>query len=252
MREDMSKVLVEEPRGGQAYARAVAGCRRRRRNALDPDGEGGPPRLGMKSEGLAYKGFGEHLGPLYRYLRQQVDRPWDKVWSELCAGLDRRNVVQAHLFQHIDDRVARRTTLVDGEVRVHDRWSRTVPLAEARQEMYVHPRTGLLRVNRARERALRQRQLDREEALRDAHADRRTDIPGLPPDRQWHRIDGLWYEIGLGRWAPGERIFDVVLRRVVDDRSGRLATWRLYGRQDVVGVSKRQLDGRTLARHGLR
>jgi len=49
-------------------------------------------------------------GPLYRYLRQQVNRSWAKVYGELCAQLDRRSVVQAHLFQHIEDKVAIETS----------------------------------------------------------------------------------------------------------------------------------------------
>ena len=148
MREDMAKVLVEEPRRGRAHARCIQGSRRRRWNRVDADGEGAPAHIGMQRVGLACKNFGDHLGPLYRYLRRQVNRPWNKVYGELCSVLDRRNVVQNHLFQHIGDRVAIDTRWVDGEV--HARNGRGMqPLAETRYEMYVHPRTGILLVNRA-------------------------------------------------------------------------------------------------------
>ena len=148
MRADMDKVLVESPRSGRRFAEAVKGQRRRRREQLDPDGEGGPRHQGMRRDGV--KRFGEHLGPLYRYLRAQVNRPWDKVYGELCAQLDRRSVVQQHLFEHLHDRVAVDTVWIDGQVWWRGRWRALTPLRESRVELYVHPRTGLLLLNRGR------------------------------------------------------------------------------------------------------
>ena len=250
MREDMSKVLVEEPRHGRAFARAIQGQRRQRWNELDRDDEGGPVHIGMRHDRLACKTFGEHLGPLYRYLDRQVHRPWNKVYSELCAGLDRRSVVQNHLFEHIGDHVALRTALIDGEVHVRGRFS-TVLLADARQPLFVHPRTGILLPNRARDHAVRQEKLQRAERRKAADVDHRTDIPGLGPDRQWRRIDGLWYEVQLSPLQGDAPIFDIVLKRLVSRQNWALLQ-QTHGRSDHAAVVKRQLDGRTLARHGLR
>ncbi len=247
MRADMSKVLVEEPRSGRAHARAIEGSRRRRRNHLDPDGEGGPARLGMTHGGRS-KWFGEHLGPLHRYLRQQVDRPWDKVYGELCAALDRRSVVQAHLFQHIADQVDVETTWHDGQVWVRS-WRGRVPLAQSRAEMYVHPRTGILLVNRARVVERRRRKAERVERSLAREQDRRVGAP-LPADVQWHRIDGLWYELRLRTLAGTEPAFDAVLRRLVTPADGALLRER-YGTGQVYAHAKRQLGGRTLRQHGL-
>jgi hypothetical protein len=232
MRADMSKVLVEEPRWGRATARALAGSRRLRRNRLDADGEGGPARRGKAPGGS--NSIGEPLGPLYRYLRGQVDRPWDKVYGELCAALDRRSVVQAHLFQHIDDQVDIDTVWHDGQVQVR-RWRGLVPLSESQAELYVHPRTGLLLVRAHPARAR-------------AH-DRVVGAP-LPADVQWHRIDGQWYELRLRTLAGGAAGFDVVLRREVTTQDRELLH-RRYGGAAVYAQAKRQLDGRTLRRHGL-
>jgi hypothetical protein len=251
MREDMNKVLVEEPRHGRAQARAIQGSRRKRWNELDPDGEGGPVHVGMRHDGLCWKQFGEHLGPLYRYLRKQVDRPWNKVYGELCAGLDRRNVVQNHLFQHIDNRVALETTLLDGEVFVRS-WRGLMRVADSGFTMYVHPRTGILLLNRGRDAAARRRRLERVDKAREIAAVRRTDIPGLGPDRQWHRLEGLWYEVRLQTLQDDARVFDVVLRRLVKPSADRQALEQAYGRSDCIAVSKRQLDSRTLGRHKLR
>lgn len=249
MRADMSKVLVEEPRWGRAYARIVEGSRRLRRNRIDDDGEGGPARLGMKRDGC--KHFGEHLGPLYRYLRQQVDRPWDKVHGELCAALDRRSVVQAHLFEHIRDKVAIETVWRDEAVWTRG-WRGLVPLAESRAEMYVHPRTGILLVNRARMIARRALKQARAEQTTAREQQRRIGSP-LPANTQWHRIDGLWYEVqlrSLERGASQVPVFDATLKRLVTSADHKLLQER-YGSGQLHAIAKRQLDGKTLRRHGL-
>lgn len=250
MREDMDKVLVESPRSGRAFARLVTGTRRKKRNALDADGEGGPRHLGMKG-GRGDKHFGEHLGPLYRYLRKQVNRPWAKVYGELCATLDRRSVVQAHLFQHIHDRVEVDTVWRDDMVYVRQ-WRGVVPLAESRAPMYVHPRTGILLVNRAGEIARRRKKKAQREAKFRPRHDRYLP-PGATPGTQWHRIDGIWYEVTL-RTMDTSQVrpcgYDVALKRVVDFRSRDLLLAR-YGAPDRYAASKRQIDGRRLRAHGL-
>ena len=246
MRADMSKVLVEEPRWGRAYARLIEGSRRQRRNRIDDDGEGGPARLGIKRDGC--KHFGEHLGPLYRYLSDQADRPWDKVYGELCAALDRRSVVQAHLFQHIDSHVERETVWRDDQVWVRN-WRGLVPLSESRARMYVHPRTGILLVNRARVIARRRQKEARVTEAQLRERDRRIGAP-LPAGVQWHRIDGLWYEVRLAPLPGDVPVFDVMLRRMVSLANQQLLRQH-YGSPSVHAHAKRQLDRKTLRRHGL-
>lgn len=252
MRKDMSKVLVESPRSGRAQARALEGSRRQQRNRLDPDGEGAPSRIGIRRDAIARKHFGEHLGPLYRYLRQQVDRPWAKVYGELCSELDRRSVVQAHLFQHIKDKVAIETVWRDGAV-----WTRTwrglQPIAESRADLFVHPRAGILLPNRARVIAVQRQRQERAASASRPHPDRRIGLAGVAPDRQWHRIDGIWYEIALGALdasGAGSPVYDVVLKRVVDSRQRELLRAR-YGQPNLYAVGKRQLGSAALRAHGL-
>ncbi len=247
MRADMSKVLVDEPRSGRATAWALAGSRRQHRHRLDPDLEGGPARLGMK-DGRGDKWFGEHLGPLYRYLRGQVDRPWDKVYGELCAALDRRSVVQAHLFEHIADQVAIETVWQDGQVWAR-RWGKLQPLAEHRAELYVHPRTGILLVNRARVIARRARKQARVAQAQAREHERRIGAP-LPAGVQWHRLDGLWFEVQLRPLECNVQVYDVVLRRLVSTTNCDLLRER-YGSRGTYAQAKRQLDGKTLRQHGL-
>lgn len=250
----MSKVLVESPRIGRGRARAHEGPRRQLRQRPDRDGEGAPQRFGTQRDiTAAHKHFGEHLGPLYRYLRQQVHRPWAKVYGELCAGLDRRSVVQAHLFQHIGDKVEIDTLWRDGEVWVHGWRGGLEPLKDSRAELFVHPRTGILLPNRARVIEAQRQCQERLQEEAQGHPDRRSGLPGTAADTQWHRIDGLWYEVKLAAWDASDDktlVYDLVLKRTVSNRDRQLLR-ATYGRSGCHAIAKRQLDRATLRRHGL-
>ena len=87
----------------------------------------------------------ENLAPLRRYLRAQLGRPWNKVFSEICAGIDRRNTVQQHIHQHIRDFIAIDVEVRDGRlVDLADRWGFLNRKFGISQELYVDPRTGLI------------------------------------------------------------------------------------------------------------
>lgn len=251
MRTDMSKVLVDSPRVGRALAYATEGSRRLRRHDLDPGGEGGPRRIGMRRDAIERKHFGEHLSPLYRWLDRQAGRPWSKVWGELCANLDRRNVVQAHLFQHIGDHVETRTVWRDGQVHVQSRRRGLERIGDCRTRMFVHPCTGILLRNRARDIAQRQQRLQRDARAAQPHPSRRSGLPGMADDCLWERIAGIWYEVTLAPLSPDQApVYDVVLGRTVDARQRDLLRTR-YGRPDRYAVAKRQLGRKALRAHGL-
>jgi hypothetical protein len=254
VRADMSKVLVESPRIGRARARAHEGRRRQLRQRPDRDGECAPQRLGMQRDiRAAHKHFGEHLGPLHRYLRQQVHRPWAKVYGELCAGLDRRSVVQAHLFQHIGDKVDVDTVWQDDAVWVRGWRGRLMPLKDSHAELFVHPRTGILLPNRARVNEVQRQRHERLRKEAQAHPDRRSGLPGMAADTQWHRINGLWFEVKLAEWDASDdkpTVYDVVLQRKVSSRD-RQVLRATYGHSGCRAIAKRQLDRATLREHCL-
>lgn len=252
MRNDMSKVLVEKPRGGLRSAYDLRGSRRKWRNRIDRDGESAPLRFGIRRDAKDRKGFGENVNPLYRYLSKQIHRPWAKVYSELSAHIDRRSTVQEHLFQHVSDRVAVDTFLSEGRVFVHS-YGGPEPLEESRRELYVHPLTGILLPNRAAVIAAQRRKEARAAAKEAQNPDRRIGLPGMSIDRQWHRVKGIWYEVALcllDGGADAAPAYDVVLGRLVN-RDSRKALAATYGYNDVYAWSKRQLPGKTLRKFGL-
>jgi hypothetical protein len=98
--------------------------------------------------GYGYRSLNENLTPLRRYLNAQIGRPWNKVFSEICAGIDRRNTVQQHIHQHIRDFIAIDVDVREGQlVDLAPRWGILGLGSGISQELYVDPRTGLIRLN---------------------------------------------------------------------------------------------------------
>jgi len=258
MREDMYKVIVERPRRGKAGDAAA----RRLRRDLD-----GPMQLGMRA-GYGYRSLNENLAPLRRYLRAQLGRPWNKVFSEICAGIDRRNTVQQHIHQHIRDFIAIDVEVRDGRlVDLADRWAYLRRDIGISQELYVDPRSRLIRLNRHYRswRAIaadhRQREAD-EIAARRRVVDERTlllllegiwfrvEVEVLPMQRLVERvIDGK-----PQRRTLAESRYDVVLRKTVSRAapSDLRQCERLYGSKDLYAVSKRQISTQEIKAHRLR
>lgn len=253
MRDDMDKVIVERPRRGGSWQ----GDGRAWRNSKEAGSH-----LGMKRGYHRTKWLNENLAPLKRWLHKQVHRPWDKVYAELCSGIDRRSTVQAHIFEHIDDFVERGAVMRDGQVWVSASWwgrGGRAPLEEASHvELFVHPLTGILLPNR--------RLREARAAQRTRHgtwAERRGDKPCavyhvIDENTQWHRVDGCWFEVTLAKFPERvdaakreEKRYDV-LRRCMVTHGGAgqrpapdMPTHAsLYGRNDVYAANKRQLGRR--------
>ncbi|HEY4371180.1 MAG TPA: hypothetical protein VGN52_04625 [Burkholderiales bacterium] len=264
MRTDMSKVIVERPRWSSGWVGSKEG-------RLYRDSEDVSSKQGMKRGYKDRRSLSENLNPLQRYIASQVNRPWNKVYSELCANIDRRNAVQEHIFQHMDQFVERHTRLIDGRVHVRgSRWSQEWrPLEESPVEMYVHPSTGLLLRNRYRKGHVAQVRSNRVKQALELTARRRI----LGDRQQLHCIDGLWYLVGLDTLpeckvtvvreegkirevVERQTRWDVFLKKPLSalDDAGRYshAPMATYGRHGVYAVSKRQLSERELRRHGLK
>ena len=251
MRTDMFKVIVERPRG---YKGSESRADRRR------DDFEGPHRLGMRA-GYGYRALNENLRPLQRYLRSQVGRPWNKVYSEIARTIDRRNTVQQHVYQHIEDFVAVKVAWKDGNLVDLDAYGGIKDLS---QELYVDPRTGLLRINK-HYRSWRQRnRADARANAAETNARRRI----IDDVTQLHLIDGEWYEIRFAPLPPGEwknvvvrgrtvykyvaeARYDVVRKCMTSDGEGRDQRASLYGVRLLYATTKRQLSHREKKSYGL-
>jgi hypothetical protein len=89
-----------------------------------------------------WKDFSDVLGPLRRYLRKQVGRPWDKIWCEITQTLDSRSLTGQHIFDHISWEVEQHAWVGnDGRVYRNRQWGSVEPVSG----LYIHPMTRLLR-----------------------------------------------------------------------------------------------------------
>jgi hypothetical protein len=260
MRKDMSKVLVERPRWGSRWIGTDEGRRYR-------DSEEVPAKQGMMQGYQLRKSLSENLNPLKRFIASQVNRPWDKVYSEICANIDRRNTVQEHIFQHMDQFVERHARLVDGKVYVKGwRWAQVwVPLDESSVEMYVHPRTGILLRNRHR----KPWNWNKSPPARTGRPPLERRVVG--DTEQLIRLEGIWYRVTLAKLPPGvrhetsvdgracigtryQKCWDAVRNCEVSwiqpgESLNNPDYW--FGRCNVYAVSKRQLSSRELKQYGL-
>jgi hypothetical protein len=241
MREDMYKVIVERPRRGKDGDANAA----RLRNDLD-----GPMRLGMRA-GYGYRSLNENLAPLRRYLRTQIGRPWNKVFSEICAGIDRRNTVQQHIHQHIRDFIAIEVDVRDGRlVDLAERWGFIGPGAGISQELYVDPRTDLIRLNKNyrswRHGAAERRKREQAEiAARRRAVDERTLLL---------RLEDIWFRVEVDLLPTAGSRYDAVLRKNISRaaRADLQQCQHLYGSSDLYAVSKRQISRQEITANGLR
>jgi hypothetical protein len=198
------------------------------------------------------KSFNENLRPLARYLERQVGRPWDKVYSDVCAVIDGRSAVQRHILEHLNQYVAVHTRVVDGNLI--DLARQILGAGRVWQPLYVDPRTGLLRRNPdelSGRRTYRERQLakscERAQFWREVSA-----------FRQLHRADGCWFEVEIAALPPPEPRWDVLRRLTVNARASHShrreddqSTINVYGRPGVYAVSKRQIGAREIRAYRL-
>jgi hypothetical protein len=245
MRKDMSKVIVERPRRGRAWASE----KRPGRSAIVEDDDGEPLRAGRggrapkRTKPLKTKGLNENLAPLRRYLGKQVGRPWNKVFSEISEHLKPTSTVQQHVRDHIDDFVAVQTRMRAGKVVITGKWGGERALEEDYRRHFVHPRTGLLKDN-PHYRSWSKRVRDKRAA---AAAERDARMRVIDAKTQLHKLkDDVWWDVKLGKLGRGLEP-DVVLAARLSD----MPPEKLYARPGARAIAKRQLSKADKKRFGL-
>ena len=152
MRADLNKQLCERERVGHSKRYKEV---RRSKKFSNPgeEGENLPSFESTKHRyGYETKDFNENLNPLYSQLRKALGRPWDKFYSELCQNFDKRSVINAHILQHLYDRIAVNVEERNGELWIMERYGGPTLLKNSSYtEYYVDPRDGIIKKNKASE-----------------------------------------------------------------------------------------------------
>jgi len=229
----MHKVICESPRGGQYWARRFP--------RPQINGEDAPKYEGIKKPHTRRKWFGEHLGPLKRWLRSNVGRAWNDVYSEGSPIFKPDNVVRAHIRFHLLQMVERNTFMRDGEV-----WCRGYGIEHKLRGgstcwpvFYVHPESGLLLESHSTWRQRREAERQAEKLLVDEHR--------LTDDTILKRIDGIWYRCQIRDAAPAYALgYDYLAGKVIGCNDAVVR----YGRTALC-VRKQQLSRRELKHFGL-
>lgn len=232
MRADLHEVLIERPRGGQRR-KTARGNKPRAADWIDEDsyGDSYAPRR------IRTKWFDDLLSPLRRWLRSQVDRPWNKVWSELAQGIDARSMSGRHLLDHVRDLVTidaeydatRRAVVEKPHVRCRRRED-TPPV----EGLYVDPRTGILRWRKPSPRRVARLWADAE-PLFDA-AGQPVELRRIAPSQFHLKCGGIWFDVDIASLTTSER-------KSPHDIGNRLHRFRI--------TRKRQLNSRELLAAGL-
>lgn len=141
MRQDMAKVIVERPRYGSRLPSRKKGYTKLEQSTPVEDLPRIEPMMGR------WKGrqrmLNEHLGPMRRFLRSNIGRPWNKVHQELCEFVSFDNPVQAHVLSHVYDYAQRHVIIRDRLIIAVRQWGYCAEMRPG--EMYICPSTGLLR-----------------------------------------------------------------------------------------------------------
>lgn len=218
MRSDMAKVLVERPRYASGAPSRKKGYRRSQQRTPQDELPKNESMLG-RWHGMG-KSLNEHLGPLRRFLRSRVGRPWNVVHQELCEHVSFENSVQKHILTHVFDFVARNVESIDGRLHRRSLWGHSWPLRPG--EMYICPETRILKI-----------------------APRVPQKPLTRIDRngttQWLSREGVWWELKLRATPkdPGD-LWDVWFERPVRRVLASERTTAYGG--DYFALSKRQLS----------
>lgn len=195
MRSDMSKVLVERPRRGGCGKELIRANRHETNIAckmavhdtdIETDNYHSVKRVHQSSGYGNTKELNENLKPLRRFLRSRVGQPWNKVYSEIMAGLNLSSSVQYHVWQHLVQfgEVETKTYMEGNTVMLAGSSPRSVGSYSWREEFYVHPKTGLLCVSGKDNKYRR----NKEENSDNRYIDKKH------PLTQYHKVDGIWYE----------------------------------------------------------
>lgn len=198
MRKDISKVLCETYKVGRKHVKQI----RHTRSLNEVFNEVGG-KVGMQKYhcigGSDIKSFGENLNPLYRFIEQQLGRPWSKVYSEICEVCKKTGAVQNHIFLHLYDVIfpPEKVEIIDGVP--YEKPSRSYGSNEITRtgnwwgSFYVDPRDGIIKTGRRVKSYSAQERENKKRRAREELKVKRVISPYL----EYHKIFNVWYKYEL-------------------------------------------------------
>jgi hypothetical protein len=221
----LGSIVIERPRHGRRISlKKVTGYKKYLQKITHEASDDGLlcPYLIKSRKRTKY--FSDNLSPLYRWLRSHVGRSWDTVYSNLCQQLDFRTLLGQHILSHVWDFVERDVVIIDDVPYRQSRQDYSLnPSWRRREQLYIHPDTGIL-----------------------CKAERRARKVGRKSDNlviidkyhHYRKVDGVWYSVVFIDFPDNTnegRVKDILQKTFVN-----LSTvQKLYG-DKIYAVSKTQ------------
>jgi hypothetical protein len=221
----LGSIVIERPRHGRRISlKKVTGYKKYLQKITQEASDDGLlcPYLIKSRKRTKY--FSDHISPLYRWLRSQVGQSWDTVYSKLCQKLDLRTLSGQHILAHVWDFVERNVVIIDGiPDRQHRQDYPLNPFWRWREQLYIHPDTGVLcKVER------KARKVDRKS----------DDLVVIDKYHQYRKIDDVWYFVIFADFpttASECQVRDILQKTLVNLSSVQ----QIYG-DKIYAVSKNQ------------
>lgn len=241
MRSDMAKVITERPRYGyRLRSKKTAKTLSKNEISIAVEFEDKFPRRVPSRR--HDKEFTDLINPLERYLRKQVGRSWNDVYSELSQHLDRRSITGQHIWTHVKGLVEIHTEFVGHQV-----WSKP-PFPGPVSGLYVYPVTGMLCWSSTRRFPKYRPESD-------------PNVIKLDELNQLHRFTGIWYLVAFEKRLETEVTWEScrVCRKSFDhtilpplDGHDYIGQPIVKTEEKLVRQLKKQLNHKELLRHALK
>lgn len=143
------------------------------------------PCYKQATRGIKTKSFSDHLNPLFRWLYSKKGSPWNEVYAELSQLLKFNTLSGQHILLHVWDFVERDVVMIDNVPYTHKYsfYLRKYSLSQLgegfRDELYIHPETGILCVVKKQPKAKAKQP--------------RVDYLWVDKYRQYYKLDNIWY-----------------------------------------------------------
>ncbi|KAF3888063.1 MULTISPECIES: hypothetical protein [Nostocales] len=225
----LGEIVIERPRHGMRISlRKCTGYKKTLQKITDEAGEDGLLSPYLIKPRHRTKSFSDHLGPLYRWLRSKVGKPWNEVYGELCLHLDITTLSGQHILFHVWGFVERDVIIIDGIP--YKKSNQSQPLGKYsgyrwRQYLYVHPDTGLLCLV---------------EPIPNTPTKKPDDVVVVNNYHQYRKINDIWYLVVFADFPsmPGNYLATDVLLQL------NLYRWdacKKYGRE-IYALGKQQCN----------
>lgn len=213
-RQDLAKTLCERERRRSKDKFHYYRGSLKQQFLKDPEGSGGLLTNG-RIYGYNNKDFNENLSPLKGFLHKasKQKRRWDDVYSELCHLLDKRSVINQHVFDHLWQYVCKspRTT-IDGDVQIFSAQRGWVPAVDGGYDYYIHPETNILTKIKFGGGWRKENEQRREKKA----AELRKTYRRIDDHHSYQKIDGVWYHVSYATY-PCQEITKMV-KSTYDER----------------------------------